>query len=179
MRRSARRTPPWPASSCFFDWKWSDAEQEYKHVIALSPSSAKAHHWYGVLLTFAGRFREARSELARALDLDPLSLMIKPNRYGPDTRPSMRSGDRPVQKGPRGEDSRHPEERAKAEYVPASAFADIYRSIGETDQAFQWLKKMVEEHDPRLVELRVSPDFDKWPSDPRFAGVLKTVGLDR
>jgi serine/threonine protein kinase/TolB-like protein/Tfp pilus assembly protein PilF len=59
-----------------FDWDWAGAEKEFKRAIELNPNSAEAHHWYGDFLTRLGRFDEARTELKKAQDLDPLSLLI-------------------------------------------------------------------------------------------------------
>jgi len=59
-----------------FDWDWAGAEKEFKRAIELNPNSAEAHHWYGEFLTRLGRFDEARAELKKAQELDPLSLLI-------------------------------------------------------------------------------------------------------
>jgi len=62
-----------------YDWNWRDAEKEFKTAIDLSPNYANAHHWYGLHLAFAGRFDEGLKELAKAQQLDPLSLAINSN----------------------------------------------------------------------------------------------------
>ena len=59
------------------DWDWAGAEQEFQRAIELNPNFAQAHHWYGnLLLGPEGRHDEAISELQRAQELDPLSLII-------------------------------------------------------------------------------------------------------
>jgi TolB-like protein/DNA-binding winged helix-turn-helix (wHTH) protein len=59
------------------DWDWTGAEQEFQRALKLNPNSAQAHHWYGnLLLGPEGRHDEAISELHRAQELDPLSLII-------------------------------------------------------------------------------------------------------
>ena len=66
-----------------YDWDWSGAENEFRRAIALNPSSARAHQAYGfVLLGATGRLEEAIIELKRALELDPLSLLINSNLAG-------------------------------------------------------------------------------------------------
>jgi len=57
----------------FHQWKWKEAEAELKKSIELSPGYATAHHWYGILLEIEGRNAEAKAELARALEINPLS----------------------------------------------------------------------------------------------------------
>jgi len=60
----------------YYDWDWSKAEREFRHAIALNPSYATAHEWYGLFLAAMGRFHEARNEEKRAEELDPLSIAI-------------------------------------------------------------------------------------------------------
>lgn len=58
------------------EFNWAAAEGEYKRAIALNPNLASAHQWYSELLTALGRHDEALAETQRAIDLDPLSLII-------------------------------------------------------------------------------------------------------
>jgi TolB-like protein/DNA-binding winged helix-turn-helix (wHTH) protein/tetratricopeptide (TPR) repeat protein len=59
-----------------FDWDWGTAEREYRRAIQLNPNYATAHHWYAECLALQGRFEEASFEMARARQLDPLSLIM-------------------------------------------------------------------------------------------------------
>jgi serine/threonine protein kinase/tetratricopeptide (TPR) repeat protein len=60
-----------------FDWDWEGAEKDFKQGIDLNPNYALAHHWYAInYLTSMGRFKEAVEEMKKALDLDPISLVI-------------------------------------------------------------------------------------------------------
>ena len=61
------------------EWKWSDAEKEFKRAIELNPNYPTTHHWYCINLRMQGRFEEALSEIKRAQELDPLSLIINLN----------------------------------------------------------------------------------------------------
>jgi TolB-like protein/DNA-binding winged helix-turn-helix (wHTH) protein/Tfp pilus assembly protein PilF len=63
-----------------YDWDWTRAEAEYRRAIELDPNNATAHHWYGEFLSYRGRFPEAFAEMARAEQLDPLSLVIKTDK---------------------------------------------------------------------------------------------------
>ncbi len=60
----------------FHDWKYEDAEREFKRAIEINPNYPTAHHWYGIFLFRMGRMDEAVAESQRALELDPLSLII-------------------------------------------------------------------------------------------------------
>ena len=60
-----------------FSWNWVESEQSFRHAIELDPNYSQAHHWYGdAYLTAVGRNEEAMSELGKAHELDPLSLVI-------------------------------------------------------------------------------------------------------
>jgi TolB-like protein/DNA-binding winged helix-turn-helix (wHTH) protein/Tfp pilus assembly protein PilF len=59
-----------------YDWDWPAAEKEFKLAIELNPRYAPAHQWHGGYLSATGRFREADAEKNRALELEPLSLVI-------------------------------------------------------------------------------------------------------
>ena len=60
-----------------FDWDWAGAEREFRRAIELSPNYATAHQWFALgLLVRLGRISEAIEEIHKALELDPLSLII-------------------------------------------------------------------------------------------------------
>ncbi|HKV41134.1 MAG TPA: protein kinase [Blastocatellia bacterium] len=61
------------------DWDFAGAEDEFNRAIELNPNYATAHDWYAELLTYEGRLPEALAERRRALDLDPLCLIINTN----------------------------------------------------------------------------------------------------
>jgi len=60
----------------YYDWDWKGAEKEFLAAIRLNPNYATAHHWYALHLTTVGRSNEAITQAERALELDPLSLII-------------------------------------------------------------------------------------------------------
>ncbi len=62
-------------------------------------------------------------------------------------------------------------------YVPATSVAIIYVGLGEKDQAFVWLEKAYEERSFQLQWLNVEPRWDSIRSDPRFADLVRRVGL--
>jgi TolB-like protein/DNA-binding winged helix-turn-helix (wHTH) protein/Flp pilus assembly protein TadD len=59
-----------------FDWDSETAEREFRRAIELSPGYATAHHWYAWHLALIGRRSDALSEMRKAQNLDPLSLII-------------------------------------------------------------------------------------------------------
>jgi eukaryotic-like serine/threonine-protein kinase len=62
------------------DYDWKAAETEFRRALELNPGSAQVHYWYGfTFLGPLGRHTEAISEMQRARELDPLSLVINAN----------------------------------------------------------------------------------------------------
>jgi tetratricopeptide (TPR) repeat protein len=59
-----------------FDWDFEAGEREFRRAIELNPGYATGHHWYAWHLSLLGRNGEASTEMRRAVDLDPLSLII-------------------------------------------------------------------------------------------------------
>ncbi len=60
----------------YYDWDWPGAELEFKRAIDLNPAYATAHQWHAEYLRLMGRQQEAIVEGKKALELDPLSLII-------------------------------------------------------------------------------------------------------
>jgi len=56
------------------EWRWSDAEAEYKRVLKLTPNDAAAHLGFARLLLSEGRTEEAMEWSKRARELDPLAI---------------------------------------------------------------------------------------------------------
>ncbi len=66
---------------------------------------------------------------------------------------------------------------SKEHYVSPYLIGAIYSQLRDKDQAFDWLKKALEERDPYLVHLNIEPALDPLRSDPRFVDLLTRIGL--
>jgi tetratricopeptide (TPR) repeat protein len=67
--------------------------------------------------------------------------------------------------------------RQRLAYASPIDFARAYAQLGDNDQAFEYLHQALDERSPALVFLRVDRAWEAIRSDPRFAGVVKQVGL--
>lgn len=65
----------------------------------------------------------------------------------------------------------------KGEPVYPELPAYIYGLIGDRDRAFAWLEKAMETHSSGPPNFKVDPTVDALRSDPRFADLLRRVGL--
>jgi len=66
---------------------------------------------------------------------------------------------------------------AKQRYVSSYYIALIYTGLGEKDSAFAWLESAYKERSDLLIYLKVEPRLDNLRSDPRFADLVRRVGL--
>jgi len=57
----------------FGHWHWDGAEKSFQRSIELNPGYAAAHHWYATLLAIRGRSEEAKAEMRRAIEINPVS----------------------------------------------------------------------------------------------------------
>ena len=55
--------------------------------------------------------------------------------------------------------------------------AALYARLGEKDQSFAWLEKAYATHSDELVRLKEEVGFDNLRSDPRYADLLRRIGL--
>ena len=68
-------------------------------------------------------------------------------------------------------------QRRKAGYIPAGAFVNAYLGLGDNEQAFYWLEQAYKEQSNILQFLKTHPYFDPIRGDPRFADLIRRVGL--
>ena len=59
-----------------YDWDFPQAERGFKHAFDINSEYWEAHDWYALSLAGVGRFEEAIAEMERAIELDPLSLVL-------------------------------------------------------------------------------------------------------
>ena len=65
----------------------------------------------------------------------------------------------------------------KRRYVDPADIAANYADVGDRDQAFAWLQKAYLEKSNNLSYIKVMPQLDGLRSDPRYAALLKKMGL--
>ncbi len=221
-----------------YDWDWPAAGRGYERALELNPNGAVACQWFGEYLAAVGRHEEAIAMLKRAIDLDPLSLIIHATlgrhgyyfarQYGraiAQLRKTLEMDDGfwvahlwlgwtyanvgrleeavgELQAARRLDDNleivmalgyahgragRRAEARrlldelegmSAARYVSPMLAALITTGMGETDEAITWLERSYAERAQMMSELKAEPAFDPLRPDPRFADLLRRVGLE-
>jgi TolB-like protein/Tfp pilus assembly protein PilF len=218
-------------------WRWAEAEVEYRRALELRPYDAAAYSGLAQWLVCQGRTDEAVATRRHARELDPVAvsgsdlawdlfyarryddavkelrsaLAVRPDdafalwilgftliasHHPQEAVPVLEKGlsvsDRSpaivgllvhayAQAGRRADALRLLEElkrRKQTGYVPAAAFVKAYLGLGDYDRTFFWLEEAYKEQSNILQFLKVHPVFDPIRSDPRFADLVRRVGLD-
>ena len=60
-------------------WQWTEAENEFTRALSLNSNYPTMHQWYSIHLRNLGHVDQALTEIKRAQELDPLSLVIAAN----------------------------------------------------------------------------------------------------
>jgi TolB-like protein/DNA-binding winged helix-turn-helix (wHTH) protein len=144
--------------------RYDDAIAQYRRVLQMNPGDTLASWFLLVTLDAAGRRDELVAEMRKSL---------------PD--PYRKQLDELYRTGGYGAILRAWADRAAASenesFVVNSKTAARYARAGERELAFQWLERSYQSHTRDLVYMRVEPAFDSIRDDPRFAAMLKKVGL--
>jgi TolB-like protein/Tfp pilus assembly protein PilF len=153
----------------FFAGQYDSAVEQWKRTFELDPTFPEAH--YGLSRGFwkKGHFREAITEAQKAASYS-----------GRTPRYIAGLGDAFAAAGKRAEVHSIREELArlpKSGSASPSYIAGIHSLLGEQDQAFAWLEKAYQARDEFLTYIKTEPEFDSLRSDPRYADLLKRMGL--
>ena len=153
----------------YFDRQYDRAIEQEKKTLEMDPNFVLSYHYRGMAYEQKGMYPEAIADLQNAVTLSGSRTTV----LGP-------LGHAYAIAGRRSEARKVLDEvmqlRARA-YFPSYEIALIYTGMGEKDQAFKWLDKAYEERSPWLIHIRVDPRFETLHSDPRFADLVRRVGL--
>jgi tetratricopeptide (TPR) repeat protein len=143
--------------------------EQLRKTIEMDPNFAPAHRHLGVVYELKGMYPEAIAEIQRAVTLSGNGreyIAILGQAYAVAGK---RAEALKIIEGLKEESKRH--------YVPAYGIAVTYARLGEKDLAFEWFEKAYEEHDYGLVSMKIQPTLDSLHSDPRFADLVRRLGL--
>jgi TolB-like protein/Tfp pilus assembly protein PilF len=71
----------------------------------------------------------------------------------------------------------HENRRKNGGYASGFEIGRFYADRGDKENAFEWLDTAYREHDSLLIGLSINPQFDSIRADPRFAELVRRVGL--
>jgi TolB-like protein/Flp pilus assembly protein TadD len=152
-----------------YDGQRDRALEHAKRAYEADPTFVISRLLYGMTLNAVGQYAEAVTLSEKTLENDPNNqqmLMVAGYAYG---RLAKRAdAERVIEKF---------REISKTQYVIPSFVAVVFGAMGEKDKAFAELEKSIEQRDSWFRWAKVEPLFDPLRDDPRFAGLLKQMGL--
>ena len=178
--------------------RWEEGLAEMRVAIELDPLSGSTNFELGLFYFFARDFDRAIQQLQKTLDLEPgfpaalQTLVIAYAQKGQhdlaltkiqeiqeDT--SLATAGQVYALAGRKDDAMRVieklERRSQQGYVPATTFAFIYAELGDKEKAIAYLEKGYEERGFQIQFLKVDPRWDTLRNDPRFADLMRRVGL--
>jgi TolB-like protein len=192
----------WFALWLVCEGRTNEAVAEVEHARALDPIGVSGAR-VSMIMFHAHRFEDAIRESRSALAVKPdnagnlmgLGFALIANNQPTDAIPvlekalSLSKGSPAVMgvlirayahAGRRGDALRllaELKQRRKVGYIPTGAFVNAYLGLGDNDQAFYWLNEACKEQSNILQFLKSHPYFDPIRGDPRFAVLVRRVGL--
>jgi serine/threonine protein kinase/tetratricopeptide (TPR) repeat protein len=151
--------------------KYGSAVQQWNRTLELEPTFPESHFLLSKAYWTKGLYPEAISEAQKAASYS-----------GHTPRYVAGIGYALAAAGKRAEAHDIIDELArssKSGNVSPSYIAGIYSTLGERDQAFEWLGKAYQVRDDQLTRIMIDPVFGSIRTDPRYADLLRRMGLPR
>jgi TolB-like protein len=155
--------------SYYYARRFEEAIDIYRQAIEFSPDFVQVRFDLGRSLEQAGRYEEALMEFEIGLGMsnaDRNTSTALACTYGFSGRGDLA---RPILEAVK--------EKAIDHYVPPYAIATIHTSLGETDEALDWLERAHTARDRAMIYLGVNPRFDRLRDSPRFQALLGQMRL--
>lgn len=149
--------------------KYDLAIEQYRKTLELSPNFNRAYLHLGWCYEQKSMWREAVAALERAIAISP----DDPRTIASLARVYAMSGKR-AEALKLADDL---ENQSQKRYVSPMWMADLYVSLGDKDRAFEWLERGYQEHDVNTPWLKMCPRCDPLRPDPRFASLVRRMGL--
>jgi len=175
QRRAQELDPLTPLIVTTAGWVYSclrrhdQAEAAFRKALELDPNFVKAHNQLGWALYKKGLEQEAVAEFLRAGTLAGAE---------PDTIIALRQAF--AARGMRGywrKELELAQEEARWKRVSPIIMARLYTELGDKDRAFAWLQQAYQERNGKLSFLKTLPGFENLRADPRFADLVRRIGI--
>lgn len=154
-----------------FDHHYDRAKECFQKTLDLEPNYWQAHYYLGLIHHLQGSHEDSIKEFQMATNFSGES----PSALGMLGYAYASSG----KKAKAREILTKLNELSKRRNVLPFNMAMVYFGLGQRDEAFKWMEKSYEEHDPSLVLIKLLPLFEKVQSDPRFSEIVRGMGLSR
>jgi eukaryotic-like serine/threonine-protein kinase len=159
------------AEAYLYTRQYSEAIGEAKKIVEIDPSFANVHNHLSQAYLYTGKYDLWLEEWGKAATL---------SNYSEDLAMVKAMKEDYAKSGLRGallRSAEYQEEESKRQYVDPALIALTYAMLGDKDKAFAQLDKALAQKSVFLTYIKVMPDYDSLRSDPRYAELLKRMGL--
>jgi eukaryotic-like serine/threonine-protein kinase len=153
----------------YYYGKAEEALKAVRTALEMDPKFPLGYFWLGRIYTSQGRYAEAEAALQKIGPLRTWTPAMATLGYL-----YAKSGRRKEAEGVLGEFAALARE---GRYPSSYAIAVIYAGLGEDDEVFRRLDNAYRERSHWLVWLKRDPRWDGVRADPRFAKLVRKVGL--
>jgi tetratricopeptide (TPR) repeat protein len=153
----------------YFAGRYDAAIEQFHKALELDPDFFVAHWQLGLAYEQKRMYEEALSEFQKAMTLSPANSTILESL-----------GETYALSGRRSEALKvlnQLTQLSKQEFVSPYVIAALNVTLGDNDQAFEWLEKAYHQRDNNVIFLKVDPSLRAIRPDHRFQELLRRIGL--
>jgi serine/threonine-protein kinase len=163
------RTNSIATSLLLFTQRYDDAIELARRGLEFEPNSPFALAFQGVAYVQLGRYAEAVSNVRKAARLDQSATILSLEAVVLAVAGLKDEAKQVVQRV---------EDIASKQYFCPYEVGAAYVSLGDGNTAYRWFRRGVEERADCMAWLGVEPWIEPFRSDPRYASLLREIGLD-
>jgi serine/threonine-protein kinase len=155
----------------YYARQYDEALKEARKLLEMDEGASRAHVELGQILEQQGKTEESIAEFQKGATLSDNSVSALTSLGHAYALAGKRSEAEKIVK--------RLEELSKQHYVSPYHTAVIYAGLGERAQALAWLEKARDERFNWMPFIQVDPVFDSLRSDPKFADLMRSLGLEK
>jgi eukaryotic-like serine/threonine-protein kinase len=153
----------------YFTEQYDEAVTQLQKTLALDPNFFGARRYLGQVYAEQGRYAEAIAELSQSVTLSGGSALVKAELGHVYAAAGKQAEARQI--------LAELQALTGAQAISPYNLAVIYAGLGDKDQAFAMLQNAYDEKADRLAYLGVDPRLKPLRNDPRFAQMMRRIGL--
>jgi TolB-like protein/Flp pilus assembly protein TadD len=153
-----------------FQRKYNEAIEHHRRALAIEPNFVEAHFNLGLIYEQKSMFEEAISEFRKVVRISGGASFWSAALGHAYAMAGRTKRARKIQ-------SQLQKLSSRPSGVSPFDMAWMCLGLGETDAAFEWMERAVQERCGPLVYQKIEPALDLLRPDPRFQDLLRRIGL--
>lgn len=150
----------------YYSRQYDQAIQQFQNIIAVEPNDGSAYVALAAIYEQQRRYPEAVDAYLKSFEMPPeLSEELRKTFRDLGWQGFLRKRLETLEAGDR------------AGHAEPYEFANLYVQLGRKDEAFAWFEKTFAERDPVTLQFKIEPAYESLRNDPRYAQLLRKIGL--